>query len=203
MEEKNQKSIEERQKKLRNAILQLNIFTEIDNNSLDYNDGDIKNFLHTLCPKHINEIDEVITCQSINKERLKKIIADSIYDEFNAVLDPYCSIVAGPYHIVAQPDNIYLYGNKIIASVYHGKPNIIMRRANDACFEYVPKNDSYCFTDQKREICIQTCDDNNEEILIDYYEKEVEQKITDNNLKKSAKECLVFLKSVSLVELEM
>ena len=74
----NDESLENKKKELREIILSLNIFKEIDKNLLNYQDSNIKFFLHALCPKHINEMDEVITCQSINKERLKKIIVDSI-----------------------------------------------------------------------------------------------------------------------------
>ena len=140
-------------------------------------------------------MDEVITCQSINKERLKKIIVDSIYDELNAFFQSSDAICT-------SKNCIDINRNEISTSVNCDKHSV-SRRANDAYFGYVPEKDSYAFSDYDKQLYIKTCDDNNEEILIHYYGSKLKQKITDNNLKKSAKECLVFLKSVSLAELEM
>ena len=149
-----------------------------------------------MCPKHINEIDKVINKTPIDTNELKKIIVDSIYDEFDAVLQQDYN------NIIATPISIDVDGNEISTSVNCEKHSV-SRRANDAYFGYVPEKDSYAFSDYDKQLYIKTCDDNNEEILIHYYGSKLKQKITDNNLKKSAKECLVFLKSVSLAELEM
>ena len=51
MEEKNQKSIEERQKELKEKILSLEIFTEIDKNLLNYQDRNIKTFFTYIVSK--------------------------------------------------------------------------------------------------------------------------------------------------------
>ena len=188
----------DRSEELRKAILQLNIFSEIDGNLLDYNDGYIKNFLHTLCPKHIYDIDEIIKKTPINKERLKKIIENSIYDELNAVLKPD--------HNINQASFIIDVGGYQILTQCDGYKHSVGREVNNAHFEYIPETNSYSFSDHKRKFFIQTRDGNNGEILIKDYNNIVKQKINDkindDNLTKLAKKCLVFLKSVSLVELK-
>ena len=131
---------------------------------------------------------------------LKKIIVDSIYDEFNADFSTNCSIVS-------VPNLLNVDGNEILLT-FDREKHSVSRRANNTCFEYDPKKNSYAFSDFNRKFFIKTCDDDNGEIFIHYHDNDVkqkitEQKITDDNLTKSAKECLVFLKSVSLVELKM
>ena len=149
-----------------------------------------------MCPKHIKEINEVITCQSIDKKgKLKEIIVNSIYNELSAVLKP-------DHNINQASDIIDVGGYQISTKVYPEKHSVY-RETNKAYFRYIPKTNSYGFSDRNRKFYIQTCDDNNGEILIKDYNNIVKQKITDDNLTKLAKRCLIFLTSVSLVELEM
>ena len=190
----NDESLENKKKELREIILSLNIFKEIDKNLLNYQDSNIKFFLHALCPKHINEIDEVINKTPIDTSTLKKIIVDSIYYEFNAVLQPN-------HKINTTSNNIEVGGNEICTNVDYDK-HYVSRQTNNAYFAYVPTTNSYTFSDGNRNFFIKTCGDNNEGILMGCYDDNVDQTITDNNLTKSAKECLIFLTSVSLIELE-
>ena len=116
------KSLEELQQELGDKIEELEIFTKINkyispiyNILPDKNNYDklkiLKDFLHKLCPKNIEEIDKA--CDGGQFERIKQIIENSIYNEMKDFLQEGYEIFQG-YNLCSDQDFIDKHSIKIL-----------------------------------------------------------------------------------------